>query len=132
MAIKKILVANQSKIAYRVHAERPKKNFLPSPETITRMHQPDSTSDLRVNAGLRKGDAITPFDDPLIAKVMISTTDRSAAIKRWLSVLDMTEIEGPSTKPTFLIQVLRAFNFKAPRIGLECRMDDCLVMEPVI
>ena len=132
MAIKKILVANRGKIAYRVYAERPKKNFLPSPETITRMHQPDSTSDLRIDAGLRKGDAITPFDDPLFAKVMVSTTDSSAAIERQLSVLDMTEIEGPSTKPTFLIQVLRALNFNAPRIGLECRMDDCLVMEPVI
>jgi 3-methylcrotonyl-CoA carboxylase alpha subunit len=91
----------------RIYAERPEKNFLPSPGQVTRLQFPDPADDLRIDTGLREGDAITPYYDPMIAKLIVRAPDRAGAVRRMAEALDATVIEGPSTNVAFLGQVMR-------------------------
>jgi len=94
-------------IECRIYAERPEKNFLPSPGTLSRFQVPDAMDDLRIDTGLRQGDTITPHYDPLIAKVIVRGPDRGAAIDLMVPVLEHVDIAGPSTNLDFLDRVLR-------------------------
>ncbi len=51
----------------RIYAERPEKNFLPSPGTIETVSGPEERGGLRIDHAVRSGDTITPFYDPMIA-----------------------------------------------------------------
>ena len=86
----------------RVYAERPEKNFLPSPGVISRWQLPPPHAALRIDHGLREGDRVTPYYDPLLAKVVVRGADRSDAIARMREALDAVRIEGPSTNLAFL------------------------------
>jgi len=90
----------------RIYAERPEKNFLPSPGEITRFELPEPSENLRVDTGVRRGDKITPYYDPMIAKLIAKGDDRLGAIANMLAALSETAIEGPSTNAAFLAQVL--------------------------
>jgi acetyl/propionyl-CoA carboxylase alpha subunit len=90
----------------RVYAERPEKNFLPSPGVITRWQLPPTSAALRIDHGLREGDRVTPYYDPLLAKVVTHGGDRAEAIQRMREALLAVLIEGPSTNLAFLSRVL--------------------------
>ncbi|KAA3630012.1 MAG: acetyl-CoA carboxylase biotin carboxylase subunit, partial [Proteobacteria bacterium] len=66
----------------RIYAERPGKNFLPSPGQLDRLRFPREADHLRIDVGVREGDAITPFYDPLIAKLIVRGSDRKDAVTR--------------------------------------------------
>jgi len=97
----------------RVYAERPEKNFLPSPGVLTRFELPATGPALRIDHGLRAGDRITPYYDPLLAKVITHGADRGEAIARMCEALDAVAIEGPSTNLAFLGRLLRDAGFRA-------------------
>lgn len=99
--------ANGHAIECRLYAERPEKNFLPSPGELTRFALPEEDGDVRIDSGVREGDRITPYYDPMIAKVITRGTTRDNAIERMLGALGEIEIEGVSTNLVFLGQVLR-------------------------
>ncbi len=86
----------------RIYAERPEKNFLPSPGTIDRLRLPNDDEDVRVDTGIREGDVITPYYDPLIAKLIVRGDDRQAAITRMRQELARVEIRGVRTNLAFL------------------------------
>jgi acetyl-CoA carboxylase, biotin carboxylase subunit len=94
-------------IELRVYAEDPKR-FLPSPGAITRWEEPPGT---RVDAGYRKGNTVTPFYDPLLAKVCVWGEDRSAAIDKARAAVDAFHIEGPKTNLPFFAELLAAPDF---------------------
>ncbi|GBE44207.1 biotin carboxylase [bacterium BMS3Bbin10] len=94
-------------IECRLYAERPEKNFLPSPGELTRFDLPREDGNLRIDTGLRNGDRITPYYDPMIAKVITRGKTRGDAIERMLGALGEVGIEGVSTNLAFLRQVLR-------------------------
>ena len=100
------IIATGHAIECRIYAERPEKNFLPSPGELTRFRLPDENSALRIDHGYREGDRITPFYDPMIAKVIVRGDDRKDAIERMLSALGEISVEGVSTNLTFLKQML--------------------------
>ena len=100
-------------IECRIYAERPEKNFLPSPGEITGFNLPKPTDALRIDTGVQEGDKITPYYDPMIAKVIASGGDRDAAIEAMVAALDKIEIEGPSTNVKFLSAVFRDPKFRA-------------------
>ena len=100
------ITASGHAIECRLYAERPEKNFLPSPGTLSRFHLPEQSDDLRIDHGLGEGDTITPYYDPMIAKLIVRGRNRGAAIERMLAALGTIEIEGPSTNLEFLKQVL--------------------------
>lgn len=96
----------------RLYAERPEKNFLPSPGVITGLEWPEEDHRLRIDHGLRKGDSVTPFYDPLIAKVVSHGEGREGAIERLENALDDLQIEGLRTNQGFLSRVLRNDKFR--------------------
>lgn len=101
----------------RIYAERPEKNFFPSPGTITTLSWPETGPQLRIDTALREGDAITPYYDPMIAKVIATGTDRAGAIAALDKALEAVRIEGVSTNLVFLRKVLSNETFAGARHG---------------
>ena len=92
-------------IELRVYAENPARNYLPSPGTLSRAAFP-SGEHVRVDTGFEEGDEITPFYDPLIAKLIVRGEDRADAIARAREMLRDTTVEGPATNLALLRAVL--------------------------
>jgi 3-methylcrotonyl-CoA carboxylase alpha subunit len=95
----------------RVYAEDPAKGFLPSTGKIIAAKFPDSDG-IRVDAGVERGTQITPFYDPLIAKVIAHASTRSEALDRLAAALDRTLVAGPHTNIAFLAALCRARGFR--------------------
>ena len=83
---------NGHAIEMRIYAEDPVR-FLPSPGTISRLRFPEGEG-IRVDSGVVEGTVVTPFYDPLLAKMCVWGPDRIAAIERGLEALEATELEG--------------------------------------
>jgi len=84
-------------IEARLYAEDPARDFLPSTGTLAHLHQPEAREGVRVDTGVRAGDAITPFYDPMIAKLICWGEDRDAALRRLRAALAEYEVVGVST-----------------------------------
>jgi len=100
-------------IEARVYAEDPQR-FLPSPGEISVWEEPNG-SGIRIDAAYRAGDTVTPFYDPLLAKVCVSAADRNAALDRLHSTLEDFKIVGPKTNIPFLIEALATPQFAQGR-----------------
>ena len=85
---------NGHAIEVRLYAEDPARNFLPSIGTLSHLKLPDT---VRVDAGVRTGDRITPDYDPMIAKIISTGPDRRTALSRLAAALAQTEIVGVHT-----------------------------------
>jgi acetyl/propionyl-CoA carboxylase alpha subunit len=90
-------------IEVRVYAENPERSFFPSPGKIDQLRWP---GDVRVEAGVRAGDAVTSFYDPLIAKIISAGADRSEARARLAGALAATEIAPLVTNLAFLRRLI--------------------------
>ncbi|WP_340149086.1 biotin carboxylase N-terminal domain-containing protein [uncultured Sneathiella sp.] len=103
-------------IECRIYAERPEKKFMPSPGTLEVLAFPPNSEDLRIDTGVTQGDKITPYYDPMIAKVIASGKDRTAAIERMRKALQETRIEGLGNNREFLLEVLSDPDFENVQI----------------
>jgi acetyl-CoA carboxylase, biotin carboxylase subunit len=88
----------------RVYAEDPVR-FLPGPGTITRWQEP-SGEGVRVDAGYREGDVVTPYYDPLLAKLAVWGADREQALDRARGALEGFVVEGPKVNLPFFTELL--------------------------
>jgi acetyl-CoA carboxylase biotin carboxylase subunit len=79
-------------IEFRIYAEDPDR-FLPSPGTISRLGWP-AGDHVRVDTGVEEGVAVTPFYDPLIAKLCVWGSDRGEAVQRGQEALAGTVLDG--------------------------------------
>jgi 3-methylcrotonyl-CoA carboxylase alpha subunit len=84
-------------IEVRVYAEDPAHEFMPSVGTLVHLRQPRESAHVRVDTGVREGDAITPNYDPMIAKLIVWGEDRSAAVARLAGALAEYEVVGVRT-----------------------------------
>jgi 3-methylcrotonyl-CoA carboxylase alpha subunit len=100
-------------IEARIYAENPAKNFLPSIGTITHMRMPvaDDHGAVRIDSGVREGDAISPYYDPMIAKLIVWAENRDAALRGMAAALRECEIAGLSTNVEFLHRVVESQAF---------------------
>jgi len=98
-------------IEVRLYAEDCAGGFLPASGPVLAWEPPVGEG-IRVDHGLRAGLEITPFYDPMIAKVIASGPDRATARRRLLRALRDTVILGPKTNRVFLIDVLRSEVFR--------------------
>ncbi len=98
--------ANGHALQCRLYAERPAKNFLPSPGTLESLRFPAASARVRIDTGVREGDVITPYYDPMIAKLVVLGSDRDDAIARMREALAAVEIGGVSSNLEFLDEVL--------------------------
>ena len=97
----------------RVYAEDPKR-FLPSPGLLTVFRPPvDGTSTVRVDTGYAEGQRVTPFYDPLLAKVLVHACDRLAAIAAMDEALAGFAIEGLKHNIPALRMLLSDERFRA-------------------
>ena len=100
-------------IECRLYAENPAMNFLPSPGTLKRFRPPPAERGLRIDSGVREGDAITFHYDPMIAKLIAWGEGRDAAIERLRACLSALEVEGVATNAAFLNRTLGHPAFRA-------------------
>ena len=94
----------------RICAEDPD-SFLPSPGLLSDWSIP-SGDGIRVESGVRAGDEVSSYFDPLIAKILIHADGRSAAIDKMLSTLRNARIEGIKTNVPFHIRALESERFQ--------------------
>ncbi len=108
-------------IEARLYAEDPAKKFAPQPGTITKLVWPAAADDLRIETGVLEGSEVTPYYDPMIAKIVAHGPTREAAIARLDRALAETTLEltgprGPAASNlAFLRQVLADARFVAGR-----------------
>jgi acetyl-CoA carboxylase, biotin carboxylase subunit len=88
----------------RVYAEDPVR-FLPGPGTITQWDEP-SGEGIRVDAGYQAGNTVTPFYDPLLAKLCVHAADRESALERAREAVAAFAIAGPKTNLAFHSELL--------------------------
>jgi 3-methylcrotonyl-CoA carboxylase alpha subunit len=89
-------------IETRVYAENPQKNFMPSVGKIRTWRTPELADGLRIDAGYREGDTVSPYYDAMLAKVIAWAPTREAAIARLNRGLEQTDIRGIVTNIPFL------------------------------
>ena len=128
-------------IEARICAENPDAGFLPATGRLDVYRTPDAVEftrgTVRVDGGVREGDAITPHYDPMIAKLIVWGADRAQALARLDAALADTHIVGVHTNVAFLRRVVsspsfanadldtaliereRALLFKQPGLALE-------------
>jgi acetyl-CoA carboxylase biotin carboxylase subunit len=94
----------------RLYAEQPAHDFLPSTGTLERFVLP---SGVRIDTGVREGDAVTAWYDPLLAKVIAHAPTRAAAIDKLANALAAAEIAGLHTNNGFLVRALRHPQFRS-------------------
>ena len=116
-------------IEARLYAEDPAKGFLPS---VGRLEHFDLGSEGRIETGVEEGDAISPFYDPMIAKLVAWGEDRVEAIGELASILDEAEVWPVHTNAGFLFNAILDEDFGRARIdtGFFERKLDELVPDP--
>jgi 3-methylcrotonyl-CoA carboxylase alpha subunit len=110
------IAASGHAIEVRLYAERPLKGFLPSTGTLATFDMPAAGDGLRIDTGVRTGDAISHWYDPMIAKVIAHGNTRDAAIDRLLAALAQVRIEGVETNLVFLQRTLDHPAFRAGEV----------------
>jgi 3-methylcrotonyl-CoA carboxylase alpha subunit len=106
-------------IEARISAENPDAGFLPSTGRLDVYRLPDALhfertrpdAPVRVDGGVREGDAITAHYDPMIAKLIVWGEDRAEALARLDRALAATHIVGVQTNVAFLRRVVRSRSF---------------------
>ena len=93
----------------RVYAEDPVR-FLPGPGTITEWEEPAGEG-IRVDAGYQAGNTVTPFYDPLLAKLCVYGANREQALDRARAAVAAFEITGPKTNLAFHAELLASPQF---------------------
>jgi acetyl-CoA carboxylase biotin carboxylase subunit len=99
-------------IECRLYAENPARNFLPSPGQITALHFPTGPG-LRIDSGIAAGTQVTPYYDPLLAKVIAHGSSRQEAIARMQQALATLVIDGIATNLRLHRQILARTDFHA-------------------
>ena len=116
---------NGHAIEARICAESPDNNFLPATGTLNVYGKPEATSfergAVRVDDGVRQGDAISPFYDSMVAKLIVHGKTRQEALARLDTALAQTHIVGLNTNVQFLRYVLQSQSFA------EANLDTALI-----
>ena len=108
----------------RIYAENPDKGFLPSTGTVKYLSQPSAVefrrnaaqdggapAAVRIDSGVREGDAITPYYDPMIAKLIVWGENRDQALARMRAALAEFHIVGLANNVDFLTRLMNNASF---------------------
>ncbi|WP_454719715.1 MULTISPECIES: acetyl-CoA carboxylase biotin carboxylase subunit [Cupriavidus] len=101
-------------IEARVYAEDPVR-FLPSPGPLD-VFRPPRMEGVRVETGYAEGGRVTPYYDPMLAKVIATGADRGEAIATLRAALEAFAVAGVKTNIPFILRVLAHADFAAGRI----------------
>jgi 3-methylcrotonyl-CoA carboxylase alpha subunit len=106
------IAMNGHAVEARIYAENPARNFMPSVGTIRTWRMPEAANGLRIDAGYRQGDVVSPNYDAMLAKMIAWAPTRSGAIERLRRGLDETDVRGIVTNIPFLAALV-----SHPRVG---------------
>jgi 3-methylcrotonyl-CoA carboxylase alpha subunit len=90
----------------RIYAEDASKGFLPSTGKLARLSPPAESLNVRVDSGVEEGDEITPFYDPMIAKLIVWDEHRDAALARMRQALADYQVAGVTTNIDLLSRLV--------------------------
>ena len=90
----------------RIYAEDANKGFLPSTGKLVRLSPPAESLNVRVDTGVEESDEITPFYDPMIAKLIVWDEHRDAALARMRQALADYQVAGVTTNIDFLSRLV--------------------------
>ena len=91
-------------IQVRLYAEDPGRDFRPSSGLLTHVAWP---ADTRIETWVESGSEISPFYDPMLAKIIVTGETRDEALRKLQAALDATEIGGLETNLDYLRQLSR-------------------------
>ena len=100
-------------IEARIYAEDPAREFLPSIGTLQYLAMPAASRHVRIDAGVAQGDAITPYYDSMIAKLIVWDESRELACSRLGGALEAFRIVGVANNVEFLRRLVAAPAFAA-------------------
>ncbi len=98
-------------IEARIYAEDPDRGFLPSTGKLVHLAQPYASHHVRIDTGVEEGDSITPFYDPMIAKLIVHDSDRRSALARMRDALAHYRIVGVANNVEFLGRLIATPSF---------------------
>ena len=110
------LSINGHAVEVRLYAEDPAKKFFPSTGTLHRLRLPTEDASVRVDTGVREGDTVSMFYDPMIAKLIVWDETRKGAVRRMARALESVEIAGLRSNTAFLAQIMQHPEFVAANI----------------
>ena len=110
------ITMNGHAIEARLYAENPARNFMPSVGTISTWCTPGEVNGLRIDAGYRAGDTVSPHYDAMLAKVIAWAPTRQGAIDRLNRGLEETDVRGIVTNIPFLSALVTHPAVRANRI----------------
>ncbi len=96
----------------RIYAEDPERDFLPVTGTLSYLRAPAESRHVRIDTGVRQGDEVSPFYDPMIAKLVVWDEDRKSALKRLRNALADYRISGMTTNVDFLYNLASCAPFQ--------------------
>ncbi|PLP59733.1 3-methylcrotonyl-CoA carboxylase [Mesorhizobium loti] len=119
----------------RLYAEDATKGFLPAIGTLHHLRFPERApagAAMRIETGVREGDAISPYYDPMIAKLVVHGNDRADALSALETALAETEIAGSVTNTAFLAALAADPDFASGDVdtGLIGRKQETLTTIP--
>ncbi|GJQ13000.1 hypothetical protein GpartN1_g4791.t1 [Galdieria partita] len=125
----------------RIYAENPFDQFLPQAGTIRKLSYPTTSQSfssnpsipIRIDSGMKEGDMVGVFYDPMIAKLIVSGQSREAARQKLVEALFHTRVFGIPTNIEFVQRILRLEEFAATGIDtgfLERNMEDLIMPLP--
>ncbi|MDX3773616.1 acetyl/propionyl/methylcrotonyl-CoA carboxylase subunit alpha [Chromatiaceae bacterium AAb-1] len=100
----------------RIYAEDPEQDFLPATGTLHYLRQPAASRHVRIDTGVTEHDDISPFYDPMIAKLIVWDENRNKAINRMLQALTDYRIAGVKTNLNFLYRLVSHPAFQAAEL----------------
>ncbi|HTX76526.1 MAG TPA: biotin carboxylase N-terminal domain-containing protein, partial [Terracidiphilus sp.] len=103
-------------IEVRIYAEDPAHEFLPSVGRLVHMRAPAMSEHVRIDTGVEQGDTITPYYDPMIAKLIVWDETRELAVQRMVSALGEFQIVGVANNVQFLRRLITSPSFASARL----------------
>ncbi|PRD36781.1 UNVERIFIED_CONTAM: Urea amidolyase [Trichonephila clavipes] len=101
-------------IEVRIYAEDPVRNFQPSPGVLTEVAFPDG---IRLDGWVATGTEVSPFYDPMLAKLIVRGEDRADALGKLEAALSATRLYGISTNLDYLRQIIASEAFRGGRLS---------------
>ncbi|GGC57456.1 ATP-binding protein [Chelatococcus reniformis] len=115
----------------RLYAEDPEKGFLPSTGQIWLLDFPE-VDGVRIDSGVESGGRVSPFYDPMLAKIIAHAPTRGEALDRLAEALGDTLVAGPKTNLAFLKRIAESHDFRAGRFDtgyIDARLDELGAVE---
>jgi urea carboxylase len=122
------LIPKGAAIEARLYAEMPHADFRPSAGLLTQVVFPE---DARVDGWIETGTEVTPYYDPMLAKIIVSGPDRASAMERLEHALSETAISGIETNLDYLKAIIRSDLFRSGQVATTALRDFAFVPDVV-